>query len=259
MKIGLLLVEESPAGVQQLIQTVTFKLLENHELYRIEIGEENEANIQLYEREQVLFSQEFEAPMLRTSLLKNVRDFSWLNEIESLIILGGESERIPAEIKNSSVSYVHIPLVDDDTKQNLGYDTALDSIVEQILKVKDTINSMKYDHPRIFGIQLPAGLSEKLIQDVVIAVNEHRMEEMSELEGIALSLKKSIASGKTYGFVIFDEHFNPSEVQEQLEQYVAIDWKYVQIDQSLILGPYPSGADRLIANKLAMKVVQSCQ
>ncbi|WP_062050526.1 hypothetical protein [Bacillus sp. JCM 19034] len=213
MKIGLLLVEESPAGVQQLIQTVTFKLVENHQVYSIDIGEENEAKIHLYEREQILFSQEFEAPMLRPSQLTNVRDFTWLNEVERLVILGGESANIPTDIKDGSVSYVHIPLVDEETKQSLGYDTALDSIVEQILKVKDTINSMKYDHPRIFGIQLPSGLSEKLIQDVVIAVNEHRMEDISELEGIATSLKESIASGKTYGFILFDENFNPSEVQ----------------------------------------------
>ncbi|GAE30007.1 hypothetical protein [Halalkalibacter hemicellulosilyticus] len=258
MKIGLLLVEESPAGVQQLIQTVAFQFIQDHELFSIEINDQSEVKVQRYQKEQILFSQEFEAPMIRPSHLRNEVDPAIFDQFDQVVVLGEKSNIGNDLLEKLTISHLHIPLIDGDTGQNLGYDTALDSIVDQILKVKDTINSMKYDHPRIFGIQLPEGLSENLIQDVVVAVNEHRIQDMLELEGIATLLKQSIANGKTYGFIIFDEHLNPNEVVKQLEQYVAVDWKYVQIDQSLILGPYPSGADRLIANKLAQKIIQWC-
>lgn len=265
MKIGLILSGISPAGVQQLIQTAAFELANEHEMFTIEVTQKGNVSIDKMNRERLLFSQEFEAPLLKSSTFENRMDGSFLEGFDAVVVFGTSvsNHSFNEAIREHDVTILNVPMLgsNEDSTGNqkiLGYDTALDSLVEHILKVKDTINSMKYDNPRLFGVQVPALLPKSLVDDVVLAVNEYQIQSMDQLKDVASKMNDTFSKGKTYGFLLFDETLQPKDIQQTLSNYIAVDWKYVQVDQSLCLGPYPSGADRLVANQLAEEVIRWC-
>lgn len=262
MKIGFVLVGTMPAGLHQVMQSLSFHLKDDHELYTIEASKAGVA-LNIIQKERVLFSHEFEAPLLKVSSIPDQGQGQMISSLDAVVMFYSENkEHVLKWLDDSMIPYVAVPVLGADetsTSKQLGYDTALDSTITHILKVKDTINSMKYDNPRLFGVQLPTVLPTALIEDIVEAVDEYYLQSLDGSKAIASQLANTFSKGKTYGFLVFSSELEPELVEEHIRTYIEVDWKYVQVDPSLCVGPYPSGEDRLIANKVAKQIIAWCK
>lgn len=146
--------------------------------------------------------------------------------IDSLIVIGGDGSFTGAMVfsKQFNIPIIGIPgTIDNDiygTSHTLGYDTALNTVVEVIDKIRDTANS----HNRLFFIEVMGRDAGHIALNAGIGAGAEEIlipEENLGLERMLESLAQSKASGKTSSIVVVAEGENTTgkNVME-LKEYV---------------------------------------
>jgi 6-phosphofructokinase 1 len=186
--------------------------------------------------------------------------------IDGLVILGGDGSFTGAEIFNKEFNFpvMGIPgTIDNDifgTSHTLGYDTALNTVVECIDKIRDTASS----HNRLFFVEvmgrdaghiaLNAGIGGGA-EEILIPEAELGLERLLE------SLKKSKASGKSSSIVVIAEGDKIGKNVFELKDYVEANLPEYDIRVSVLghmqRGGAPSCYDRVLASRLGVKAVES--
>jgi 6-phosphofructokinase 1 len=130
--------------------------------------------------------------------------------IDSLVIIGGDGSFTGAEIFNSEFNFpvMGIPgTIDNDifgTSHTLGYDTALNTVVEVIDKIRDTASS----HNRLFLVEVMGRDAGHIALNTGIGAGAEEIlipEEDLGLDRLLESLKKSKLSGKSSSIVVIAE------------------------------------------------------
>ncbi len=182
---------------------------------------------------------------------------SELTELDQVILLGdaklnvndfsGKLLQVPISIFNNI----------EGSELTLGYDTALNSIVESIESVRDTASSLSYGKVRVFNVQIPGADKSSLLHDTALAVEAEVVEQMdsSNITRLKQHIKEKEANNEGYTFFMMDHSVDPEKLEEHFEEF-DLDWKVVVIDKSQCGGPYPTALDRLIANQLKKVVVE---
>ena len=183
--------------------------------------------------------------------------------IEGLVIIGGDgSMRGAHALAQHGVAVVAVPAsIDNDiwgTNMALGVDTALNTIMDAIDKLRDTASS----HRRAFLIEtMGRNCGYLAVMAGVICGAELILipERESSLEEIGRAIEDAYDRGKTHAIVIVAEgaHQNVQEVSARLNAaQVGFDTR-VTILGHVQRGGSPSAFDRMLATRMGVAAVEA--
>jgi len=186
--------------------------------------------------------------------------------IDALVVIGGDGTFTGAEIFNNEFGYpvMGIPgTIDNDiygTSHTLGYDTALNTVVEVIDKIRDTASS----HNRLFFVEVMGRDAGHIALNAGIGAGAEEIlipEEDLGLERLLESLQKSKASGKSSSIVVVSEGDKIGKNVFELKEYVEENMPEYDVRVSVLghmqRGGSPSCFDRVLASRLGVKAVES--
>ena len=187
-------------------------------------------------------------------------------DVDALVVIGGDGSFTGAEIFNKEFNFpvMGIPgTIDNDifgTSHTLGYDTALNTVVECIDKIRDTASS----HNRLFFVEVMGRDAGHIALNAGIGGGAEEIlipEEDLGLERLVDSLKKSKAAGKSSSIVVIAEGDKIGKNVFELKDYVEANLPEYEIRVSVLghmqRGGAPSCYDRVLASRLGVKAVES--
>lgn len=186
--------------------------------------------------------------------------------VDALVVIGGDGSFTGAEVFNKEFGFpvMGIPgTIDNDifgTSHTLGYDTALNTVVDCIDKIRDTASS----HNRLFFVEVMGRDAGHIALNAGIGGGAEEVlipEEDLGLERLVESLKKSKASGKSSSIVVIAEGDKIGKNVFELKDYVEANLPEYEIRVSVLghmqRGGAPSCYDRVLASRLGVKAVES--
>ena len=188
------------------------------------------------------------------------------NEIDALVLIGGDGTFTGGMLFNEEFNFpiLGIPgTIDNDidgTMYTLGYDTALNTVVTAIDRIRDTASS----HDRLFFIEvmgrdcghiaLNAGLGAGA-EEILIPEANRGVEQLLE------SLERSRIAGKTSSIVVVAEGDKTGKNVFELAEYVEENVPQYDIRVSVLghmqRGGAPTCFDRVLASRMGVKAVES--
>ncbi|RYJ42501.1 6-phosphofructokinase [Flavobacterium beibuense] len=207
-------------------------------------------------------SKEFMTPEGRKKAHENLVK----NNIDALVIIGGNGSFTGGLIFNDEYKFpvIGIPgTIDNDiygTSHTLGYDTALNTVVEAIDKIRDTASS----HNRLFFIEVMGRDAGHIALNAGIGAGAEEIlipEEDMGLDRLLDSLRKSKASGKSSSIVVIAEGDKIGKNAFELKDYVEENMPEYDVRVSILghmqRGGSPSCFDRVLASRLGVKAVET--
>lgn len=188
-----------------------------------------------------------------------------LHEIDALVVIGGDGTFTGARIfaQEYNVPIIGLPgTIDNDlygTDSTIGYDTALNTIVEAVDKIRDTASS----HERLFFIEVmgrDAGflaLNSGLASGAEAAIIPEKKTQLAQLEEL---VKNGFRKSKNSSIVLVAE----SELtgganalaQHMRNEYPEYDVR-VTILGHLQRGGSPTAYDRIIASRMGVAAIEA--
>tara|TARA_B110000091_G_scaffold3751_1_gene3789 strand:- start:427 stop:1410 length:984 start_codon:yes stop_codon:yes gene_type:complete len=187
-------------------------------------------------------------------------------EIDALVVIGGDGSFTGALIFNQEFGFpvMGIPgTIDNDiagTSHTLGYDTALNTVVEVVDKIRDTASS----HNRLFFIEVMGRDAGHIALNVGVGAGAEEIlipEEDLGLERLLESLKRSKESGKSSSIVVVAEGDktgkNVFELKDYVNEYLPEYDVRVSVLGHMQRGGSPSCFDRVLASRMGVQAVES--
>jgi 6-phosphofructokinase 1 len=187
-------------------------------------------------------------------------------EIEGLVVIGGDGSLRGATIFNKEygIPVIGIPgTIDNDilgTQYTLGFDTALNTVVEAIDKIRDTASS----HSRLFFVEVMGRDVGHIALNAGVAAGAEEIlipEQNLGLSRLLDSLKRSKKSGKSSSIVVVAEGDrtgkNVFELKEYVESHLPIYDVRVSVLGHIQRGGVPTAFDRVLASRMGVKAVES--
>ena len=207
-------------------------------------------------------SLEFRTPEGRQKAHKNLLK----NKIDALVVIGGDGSFTGAMIFQQEFNFpvIGIPgTIDNDifgSQYTLGYDTAINTVVEVIDKIRDTASS----HNRLFFVEVMGRDAGHIALNSGIGAGAEEIlipEENRGLEQLLESLKKSEKSGKSSSIVVVAEGDKTGKNVFELAAYVEKNLPYYEVRVSVLghmqRGGAPSCCDRVLASRMGVHAVES--
>jgi 6-phosphofructokinase 1 len=207
-------------------------------------------------------SLEFRTPEGRQKAHKNLLK----NKIDALVVIGGDGSFTGAMIFHQEFNFpvIGIPgTIDNDifgSQYTLGYDTAINTVVEVIDKIRDTASS----HNRLFFVEVMGRDAGHIALNSGIGAGAEEIlipEENRGLEQLLESLKKSEKSGKSSSIVVVAEGDKTGKNVFELAAYVEQNLPYYEVRVSVLghmqRGGAPSCFDRVLASRMGVHAVES--
>ena len=186
--------------------------------------------------------------------------------MDAMIVIGGDGSFTGAMIFSEEFDFpvMGIPgTIDNDifgTSHTLGYDTALNTVVEVIDKIRDTASS----HNRLFFIEVMGRDAGHIALNVGVGAGAESVlipEENLGLERLIDSLKRSKRSGKSSSIVVVAEGDkigkNVFELRDYVEEHMGEYEVRVSVLGHMQRGGSPSCFDRVLASRMGVKAVES--
>ena len=183
------------------------------------------------------------------------------NNIDALVVIGGDgSFRGALDLsRKSSALMVGIPAtIDNDvygTDETIGFDTAVNTAVGAIDKIRDTAIS----HERIFVVEVMGRKRGFLALEVGICVGAEVIlvpEKPMDLKDIVRLMDESAKKGKRAGIIVAAEGCgNMSQVALEMQQQTESEVRLSIIGYSQ-RGGSPTARSRLLASLFAEKAVE---
>lgn len=186
--------------------------------------------------------------------------------IDGLVVIGGDGSFTGALIFNKEFDFpvMGIPgTIDNDifgTSHTLGYDTALNTVVEVIDKIRDTASS----HNRLFFIEVMGRDAGHIALNVGVGAGAEEIlipEENLGLDRLLESLIRSKKSGKSSSIVIVAEGDKIGKNVFELKDYVEENMTEYEVRVSVLghmqRGGSPSCFDRVLASRMGVSAVES--
>ena len=185
--------------------------------------------------------------------------------IEAIVAIGGDGTFTGANIfsKEFNIPIIGIPgTIDNDlfgSDATIGYDTAMNTVVDAIDKLKDTAGS----HNRLFFVEVMGRDAGFIALNTGIATGAECIlipETKTYLNDLKITLKENRAKGKTSGIIIVAEGDDEGGAYEIAEKIKEIDNSYstrVTVLGHIQRGGSPSLADRVLASQLGFYAVEA--
>ena len=187
------------------------------------------------------------------------------NNIDALVVIGGDGSFTGGMIFSDEFDFpvIGIPgTIDNDifgTDYTLGYDTALNTAVEVIDKIRDTASS----HNRLFFVEVMGRDSGFIALNSGIGAGAEEIlipEENMGLDRLLDSLEKSRRSGKSSSLVVVAEGDKTGANVFELANYVETNLPQYDVRVSVLghmqRGGSPSCFDRVLASRMGVKAVE---
>jgi 6-phosphofructokinase 1 len=185
--------------------------------------------------------------------------------IDGLVVIGGDGSFTGGVIFNKEYNFpvIGIPgTIDNDifgTSHTLGYDTALNTAVEAIDKIRDTASS----HNRLFFVEVMGRDAGFIALNAGVGAGAEEIlipEENLGLDRLLESLIKSRKSGKSSSIVVVAEGDKSGRNVFELAKYVEDNMPEYDVRVSVLghmqRGGSPSCFDRVLASRLGVKAVE---
>ncbi len=186
--------------------------------------------------------------------------------IDALVVIGGDGSFKGARELHSefNIPVIAIPgTIDNDifgTTHTLGYDTALNTVVEVIDKIRDTASS----HNRLFLIEVMGRDCGHIALNAGIGAGAEEIlipEENLGVDRLLESLRRSKESGKSSSIVVISEGGKIGKTVFELKEYVEEHLHEYDVRVSVLghmqRGGAPSCFDRVLASRFGVKAVES--
>ena len=206
-------------------------------------------------------SDDFRTPEGRTKAFEMLHR----HHIDALIVIGGNGSLSGAEelAREHDVTVVGLPgTIDNDlygTDSTIGYDTALNTIVDCVDKIRDTATS----HDRIFFVEVMGRDAGFLAQNSAIAAGAEAAiipEDRTDIDQLAQFIGRGIRKSKNSSIVLVSESKKDGGAMHYAErvrkEYPEYDVR-VTILGHLQRGGRPSAYDRILASRLGVAAVEA--
>ncbi|WP_174729561.1 6-phosphofructokinase [Mesobacillus harenae] len=201
-------------------------------------------------------SEEFKTKEGQQKGIEQLKKFG----IDGLVVIGGDgSYRGAKALTEQGYPCVGVPgTIDNDipgTEFTIGFDTALNTVIDAIDKIRDTATS----HERTFVIEvmgrnagdiaLWAGLAGGA-ETILIPEEKHSMEEIAE------RLKKGQERGKKHSIIVVAEGvMSGVDFGREIEKLTDFDTR-VSVLGHMQRGGSPTAFDRVLASRLGARAVE---
>ena len=206
-------------------------------------------------------SDEFRTPVGRKKAFNQLKD----NNIDGLVVIGGDGSFTGGVVFNKEYNFpvIGIPgTIDNDifgTSHTIGYDTALNTAVDAIDKIRDTASS----HNRLFFVEVMGRDAGFIALNAGVGAGAEEIlipEENLGLDRLLESLVKSRKSGKSSSIVVVAEGDKSGKNVFELAEYVEENMPEYDVRVSVLghmqRGGTPSCFDRVLASRLGVKAVE---
>jgi 6-phosphofructokinase 1 len=207
-------------------------------------------------------SKEFRTPEGRKKAYEKLTNAN----IEALVVIGGDGTFNGGMIFNKEYNFpvIGIPgTIDNDivgTSHTLGFDTALNTVVDCIDKIRDTASS----HNRLFFVEVMGRDVGHIALNAGIGAGAEEIlipEEDLGLDRLLESLRRSKKSGKSSSIVVVAEGDKIGKNVFELKDYVESHMSEYEVRVSVLghmqRGGSPSCFDRVLASRMGVKAVES--
>jgi len=207
-------------------------------------------------------SDEFRTKEGREKAFSNIKKHG----IDGLVVIGGDGSFTGGLIfqKEFGIPVIGIPgTIDNDlygTSHTLGYDTALNTVMDAIDKIRDTAIS----HDRLFFVEVMGRDAGHIALNSGIAIGAQEIlipEQNMGIEGLINSLKDSKKNGKTSSIVVVAEGDKTGKNVFDLAKQVEEEFPKYEIRVSVLghmqRGGSPSCFDRVLGTKMGVRAVES--
>ena len=202
-------------------------------------------------------SEEFRTPEGRRKAFENVERFG----IQGLVVIGGDGSFRGARLfhKEFGLPVIGVPgTIDNDivgTDYSIGFDTALNTVVDAINKIRDTATS----HERTFVIEVMGRESGFIALTTGLAAGAESIlipEKTFSIDDICHKLLQGHKRGKLHSIILVAEGASDSfEVAKQIKERTGFDTKVIILGH-LQRGGAPSAYDRVVASCMGAKAVE---
>jgi len=186
-------------------------------------------------------------------------------KVDAMILIGGDGTFRGGKIlsEEHQIPIIGVPgTIDNDisgTNATIGYDTALNTVVEAIDKIRDTASS----HNRLFFVEVMGRDAGFIALNSGVGAGAEEIlipEEDMGLERLLDSLEKSRRSGKSSSIVVVSEGDKIGKNVFELAEYVTNNLPdydaRVTVLGHIQRGGSPSCFDRVLASRLCVKAVE---
>ncbi len=186
--------------------------------------------------------------------------------IDAFVVIGGNGSFTGALLFTEEYNFpvIGIPgTIDNDilgSSYTLGFDTAINTVVDAIDKIRDTASS----HNRLFFVEVMGRDVGHIALNAGVGAGAEEIlipEQNLGLERLLDSLKRSKASGKSSSIVIVAEGDktgkNVFELKEYVEEHLPIYDVRVSVLGHMQRGGNPTCFDRVLASRMGVKAVES--
>lgn len=185
--------------------------------------------------------------------------------IDAVVLIGGDGTFTGGMVFNNEYKFpcIGIPgTIDNDifgTNFTIGYDTALNTAVEVIDKIRDTASS----HNRLFFVEVMGRDAGFIALNAGVGAGAEEIlvpEEDLGLDRLLESLKRSKRSGKSSSIVVVAEGDKIGKNVFELANYVEENLPQYEVRVSVLghmqRGGSPSCFDRVLASRMGVKAVE---
>lgn len=207
-------------------------------------------------------SRMFMTPEGRERAYHNLKE----RHIDALVVIGGDGTFTGAAIFSEEHNFpvVGIPgTIDNDirgTDYAIGYDTALNTVMEAIDKIRDTANS----HNRLFLVEVMGRDAGDIALHTGIGAGAEEIlipEQNLGIDRLMDSLKHSKKSGKTSSIVVVSEGDRTGKNIFELAEFIETNLEDYEVRVSVLghiqRGGAPSCFDRVLASRLGVGAVDA--
>lgn len=205
-------------------------------------------------------SEEFRTKEGREKAFENLKK----NELDALIIIGGDGSFTGGNVffKEFGVPFIGVPgTIDNDifgTDFTIGYDTALNTAIEAIDRIRDSATS----HNRVFFVEVMGRDAGFIALNSGIASGAQEIlipEKKDSLEDLFGSLQKSQQSNKNSSIIVVaegEELGNVYDLAKETEKRFPDYDVRVTVLGHIQRGGNPSCMDRVLASRLGIAAVE---
>ncbi len=254
------------AAIRAVVRTAAFNKLH---VYGIERGYEGMIDGQLKRMERrdvaniiqrggtilrTARSERFRTPEGRKQAYENLRAF----DIDACIAIGGDGTFTGATVFNKEydIPFIGLPgTIDNDifgTDYTIGFDTAVNTAMEAVDKIRDTADS----HNRLFFVEVMGRHSGYIALYTAIASGASAVlipEVETDLEDLKIVLQKNRARGKLFSIIIVAEGHpmgGAAGIAAKIKDELASMEPKVTVIGHLQRGGSPTVQDRMLASQL---------
>lgn len=199
---------------------------------------------------------EFKDPAVRAEAIEQMKKVG----MEALVVIGGDGSYNGAlKLTEMGINCIGIPGTIDndipDTDFTIGFDTALNTIVDALDKLRDTSSShqrctiLEVMGRRCGDLAVHAGLA---CGAEMIVTSESGFDEKEIIE----TLKRSKASDKKHALIVITEHITDvHELAKRVEEETGFETR-ANVLGHMQRGGSPTARDRVLASRMGIKAVE---